>query len=134
MAQGPQCDTPKKSFNENISKNEVLKYFGDKVKRDKNGNLSQESQKYVWVGCRQNNWFTATYPYSQAYLKNRNGKITCFWVGSDRKNAVVLFGVDARCGEIHILWSLFLVENNKGGFLLKYMIPELLQRSKKYIA
>ena len=84
-------------FNENISKNEIVRYFGDKVQRDKNGNITGIALNTSDWDAALNNWFTATYPYSQAYLIKEiaNGKIACCRLGSDRSHAVVLLGVDA---------------------------------------
>ena len=105
-------------FNENISKNEIVRYFGDKVQRDENGNITGIALNTSDWDAALNNWFTATYPYSQAYLIKEiaNGKIACCRLGSDRSHAVVLLGVDADAGKFIYYDPVLGGENNKAAF------------------
>ena len=95
-----------------------MRYFGDKVQRDKNGNITGIALNTSDWDAALNNWFTATYPYSQAYLINEiaNGKIACCRLGSDRSHAVVLLGVDADAGKFIYYDPVLGGENNKAAF------------------
>lgn len=88
-------------FNEDISTDEIVNYFGDKVQKDSNGNITGISLSTSDWDAAWNNWFTATLPYSQWDLINKisQGNIACCRLGYDRTHAVVLIGVDEEAEE-----------------------------------
>lgn len=110
-----------------------MRYFGDKVQRDKNGNITGIALNTSDWDAALNNWFTATYPYSQAYLIKEiaNGKIACCRLGSDRSHAVVLLGVDADAGKFIYYDPVLGGENNKAAFTEIYD-PRIITKSKIY--
>ena len=83
-------------FGLTISKEEIVKYFGNKVQTDSQGNITGIVMNTEDWDAALNHWFTATAPNTQYLLIQdiANGKIACCRLGSNRSHAVVLVGVN----------------------------------------
>lgn len=105
-------------FNNNIPKDEIVTYFGDKVQKDSKGNITGIALNSSDWDAAWNHWFTATYPNSQWDLINKvnAGNIACCRLGSSRTHAIVLIGVDEN-SEVFIYYDPVLGgENHKAPF------------------
>lgn len=105
-------------FNNNISKDEIVTYFGDKVQKDSKGNiigiaLNSSDWDDAW-----NHWFTAIYPNGQWDLINKvnAGNIACCRLGSSRTHAIVLIGVDENSDAFIYYDPVLGGENHKASF------------------
>lgn len=109
-------------FGKNISTDEIVKYFGDKVQKDDKGNIIGISLSSSEWDSALNHWFTATFPSGQWDLieKISNGDIACCRLGSDRTHAVVLVGVDENSEEFTYYDPVLGGENHKAAFTQIY--------------
>lgn len=81
----------------NISRDDIIKYLGNKVITDSSGKITGVSLSSTDWHDLLNHWFTASYPQGQVDLieKVAKGQIAACRQGYNRGHAVVLVGVDA---------------------------------------
>lgn len=105
-------------FNNNISKDEIVTYFGDKVQKDSKGNITGIALNSSDWDDAWNHWFTAIYPNGQWDLINKvnAGNIACCRLGSSRTHAIVLIGVDENSDAFIYYDPVLGGENHKASF------------------